>query len=221
MARIWFDAPQQLSRFIAAKGSVALDGVSLTVNEVAGDRFAVLIVPHTLDVTTFAGLRPGRPGQSRSGSDGPLCGAIDRQRMSKKLGGWLSPDPAGSRACFFSRRAGTDSASCRHARPPVSNIHRGGARAVCALVERVLGSRIENGRSATTNRVDAHAAQRRAPPRRSVGLLLKRLPPRCWPVPSARWRRCRLPTMSVTVPGALEIPQAAAMAVGGARTQNL
>ena len=59
MARIWFDAPQQLSRFIAAKGSVALDGVSLTVNEVAGDRFAVLIVPHTLDVTTFAGLRPG------------------------------------------------------------------------------------------------------------------------------------------------------------------
>jgi riboflavin synthase len=59
MALIWFDVPQQLSRFIAAKGSVALDGVSLTVNEVAGDRFAVLIVPHTLDVTTFAGLRPG------------------------------------------------------------------------------------------------------------------------------------------------------------------
>jgi riboflavin synthase len=50
MARLAFRAPPQLSRFIAAKGSVALDGVSLTVNEVEGDRFAVLIIPHTLDV---------------------------------------------------------------------------------------------------------------------------------------------------------------------------
>jgi riboflavin synthase len=59
MARLTFQAPQQLSRFVATKGSVALDGVSLTVNEVAGDRFAVLIIPHTLDVTTFGALRPG------------------------------------------------------------------------------------------------------------------------------------------------------------------
>jgi riboflavin synthase len=59
MARLAFRAPLPLARFIAAKGSVALDGVSLTVNEVAGDRFSVLIIPHTLAVTTFGALRPG------------------------------------------------------------------------------------------------------------------------------------------------------------------
>jgi riboflavin synthase len=61
MARLTFRAPAQLSRFIAAKGSVALDGVSLTVNEVEGHRFSVLIIPHTLDVTTFGALRAGDP----------------------------------------------------------------------------------------------------------------------------------------------------------------
>jgi riboflavin synthase len=59
MARLTFEAPPRLSRYIAAKGSVALDGVSLTVNAVKDDRFDVLIIPHTLDVTTFGGLRPG------------------------------------------------------------------------------------------------------------------------------------------------------------------
>jgi riboflavin synthase len=54
-----FRAPARLARFIAGKGSVALDGVSLTVNEVDGDRFTVLIIPHTLAVTTLARLRPG------------------------------------------------------------------------------------------------------------------------------------------------------------------
>lgn len=56
MARFTFRAPAPLARFIAAKGSVALDGVSLTVNEVAGNDFAVLIIPHTLQVTTFGTL---------------------------------------------------------------------------------------------------------------------------------------------------------------------
>ncbi len=59
MARLTFEAPDHLARFIAPKGSVALDGVSLTVNEVAGSRFSVLIIPHTLAVTTFGELRPG------------------------------------------------------------------------------------------------------------------------------------------------------------------
>jgi riboflavin synthase len=59
MARISFRTPQVLARFIAPKGSVALDGVSLTVNEVRGDTFSVLIIPHTLKVTTFGGLRAG------------------------------------------------------------------------------------------------------------------------------------------------------------------
>ncbi len=61
MARLTFRAPARLSRFIAPKGSVALDGVSLTVNEVEDDRFAVLIIPHTLAVTTFGARRPGDP----------------------------------------------------------------------------------------------------------------------------------------------------------------
>ena len=59
MARITLRAPPQLTRFIAPKGSVALDGVSLTVNAVEGDTFSVLIIPHTLQVTTFAALRQG------------------------------------------------------------------------------------------------------------------------------------------------------------------
>jgi riboflavin synthase len=59
MARLAFEAPPQLSRFIAAKGSVALDGVSLTVNAVNHDRFEVLIIPHTLDATTFGALKAG------------------------------------------------------------------------------------------------------------------------------------------------------------------
>jgi riboflavin synthase len=58
MARLAFRAPTRLARFIAPKGSVALDGVSLTANEADGDRFTVLIIPHTLAVTTFAALRP-------------------------------------------------------------------------------------------------------------------------------------------------------------------
>ena len=59
MARLVFRAPTALSRFIAQKGSVALDGVSLTVNEVTGDTFAVLIIPHTLQVTTLGTLFQG------------------------------------------------------------------------------------------------------------------------------------------------------------------
>ena len=59
MARLSLRAPAELARFIAPKGSVALDGVSLTVNEVDGDTFSVLIIPHTLNVTTFGSLKPG------------------------------------------------------------------------------------------------------------------------------------------------------------------
>jgi riboflavin synthase len=59
MARFSLRAPRELARFIAPKGSIALDGVSLTVNAVAGDVFTVLIIPHTLQVTTFGALRQG------------------------------------------------------------------------------------------------------------------------------------------------------------------
>ncbi len=59
MARFVLSAPPALSRFIAQKGSVALDGVSLTVNTVEGNAFSVLIIPHTLAVTTVGQWRPG------------------------------------------------------------------------------------------------------------------------------------------------------------------
>jgi riboflavin synthase len=53
------DAPQHLSRFIAEKGSVTLDGVSLTVNKVSGNRFWVNIIPHTWKVTTLGSRQAG------------------------------------------------------------------------------------------------------------------------------------------------------------------
>ncbi len=59
MARFVLRAPAKLARFIAAKGSVALDGVSLTVNAVKADTFSVLIIPHTLKATTLGALRIG------------------------------------------------------------------------------------------------------------------------------------------------------------------
>jgi len=58
-AALTFRVPAKLARFIAPKGSVALDGVSLTVNEVKGDTFSVLLIPHTLKVTTFGSLQVG------------------------------------------------------------------------------------------------------------------------------------------------------------------
>jgi riboflavin synthase len=56
-----FHVPQALARYIAPKGSVAVDGVSLTVNEVEGAMFGVNIIPHTAAVTSFGALRPGDP----------------------------------------------------------------------------------------------------------------------------------------------------------------
>ncbi len=59
MARFELRAGHELARLIAPKGSVALDGVSLTVNAVAGDTFSVLTIPHTLKVTTLGQLAAG------------------------------------------------------------------------------------------------------------------------------------------------------------------
>lgn len=57
--RLVVEAPATLARFIAAKGSIAVQGVSLTVNHVAGARFEVNLIPHTLAVTTLGALAPG------------------------------------------------------------------------------------------------------------------------------------------------------------------
>jgi riboflavin synthase len=52
-------APHAISRYIAAKGSIAVDGVSLTVNSIEGDTFSINLIPHTLDVTTLKQLGVG------------------------------------------------------------------------------------------------------------------------------------------------------------------
>jgi len=57
--RFEFEVPPGLARYIARKGSACIDGVSLTVNEVDGRKFAVCLIPHTLEVTTLGGLAPG------------------------------------------------------------------------------------------------------------------------------------------------------------------
>jgi len=58
-ARVVIEAPPELARYVARKGSIAVDGVSLTVNAVDGHRFEMNIIPHTLAVTTLAHLRAG------------------------------------------------------------------------------------------------------------------------------------------------------------------
>ena len=59
LQRFRLRVPPELARYLARKGSVALDGVSLTVNAVAGAEFDINLVPHTLAVTTLGELRPG------------------------------------------------------------------------------------------------------------------------------------------------------------------
>ncbi|RQM67296.1 riboflavin synthase [Aeromonas enteropelogenes] len=56
----WIAAPAELSRYIAGKGSIAVDGISLTVNAVQGELFRLTIVPHTAQETTIAQWKPGR-----------------------------------------------------------------------------------------------------------------------------------------------------------------
>lgn len=57
--RVVFEAPSALARYVAQKGSIAIDGVSLTVNEVDGARFGVNLIPHTIEQTTFGELATG------------------------------------------------------------------------------------------------------------------------------------------------------------------
>jgi len=57
--RWMFELPPALARYVAAKGSVCVDGVSLTVNEVDGNRFGVNLIPHTIEVTTFRDKQVG------------------------------------------------------------------------------------------------------------------------------------------------------------------
>lgn len=58
--RMRFELPDDLARYVARKGSICINGVSLTVNDVEANRFGVNIIPHTLTQTTLAGLQPGQ-----------------------------------------------------------------------------------------------------------------------------------------------------------------
>lgn len=57
--RIWFDAPEPVLRYCVEKGSIAIEGVSLTIAALDGSGVAVALIPHTLSVTTIGGLVPG------------------------------------------------------------------------------------------------------------------------------------------------------------------
>jgi riboflavin synthase len=58
--RVFVEAPDDVLRYCVEKGSITVDGVSLTIAELAEDAFAVALVPHTLDATTLSDLRPGQ-----------------------------------------------------------------------------------------------------------------------------------------------------------------
>ena len=60
-ARLWVEAPPELLRYCVDKGSITVEGVSLTVAALEPDAFAVALVPHTLEATTLGALRPGDP----------------------------------------------------------------------------------------------------------------------------------------------------------------
>jgi riboflavin synthase len=57
--RVWIDAPQTILRYCVEKGSITVDGVSVTVAELAAEAFAIALVRHTLEVTTLGSLEPG------------------------------------------------------------------------------------------------------------------------------------------------------------------
>jgi riboflavin synthase len=59
--RLWFDAPADLLRYVVEKGSIAVEGTSLTVAELDTCGFAVALIPHTLEATTFGALEPDDP----------------------------------------------------------------------------------------------------------------------------------------------------------------
>lgn len=80
--RLDMTVPQELSRYIARKGSVAVDGVSLTVNEVRGNLFGVNLIPHTQQVTTLGALAAGARVN------------IEVDQMARYAERLLSPEPA-------------------------------------------------------------------------------------------------------------------------------
>ena len=86
--RLTFEAPPALARFIAPKGSITVDGVSLTVNAVEGRVFSLNIIPHTWEVTTLGRLQPGFP----AGGPEDGLGLLVVEPLAGKHGGNLAGD---------------------------------------------------------------------------------------------------------------------------------
>ncbi len=89
--RYVFEVPAGIERFIARKGSIAINGVSLTVNEVEGNRFGVNIIPHTQAETTFGRDEGRRSGQSGDRHAGALRGPSGRAGGAMSFADILSP----------------------------------------------------------------------------------------------------------------------------------
>ena len=121
MARFTFEAPAELARFIAEKGSVALDGTSLTVNDVDGARFDVMIIPHTLAVTTWGERQAGRPRQPRGRPLRALCRAAAERHGADGTSSALSASPAMAQTgCRMPRRTSSSSRRASTTTSPTS-----------------------------------------------------------------------------------------------------
>lgn len=88
-AKLWFEVPRQLARQLASKGSVAVDGVSLTLVDVSDEAFSVALIPHTLAVTTLGKLAVGDPVNLESDV---LAKYVERQLQAQS--GWKIDKPS-------------------------------------------------------------------------------------------------------------------------------
>jgi riboflavin synthase len=87
-------APEVCLPFLAAKGSVALDGVSLTVNDVRGDTFTVAVIPHTLASTTLDAWRPGRKINLETDLVAKYVHRLNERREApRRIEEWLGGSP--------------------------------------------------------------------------------------------------------------------------------
>ena len=92
------DAPRKVMHQVAPKGSVALDGVSLTVNEIAGDAFKLAVIPHTLAGTTLQGWRPGRKINLETDLVAKYLERLTlRSGSTRRIDDWLGAGVAGGR----------------------------------------------------------------------------------------------------------------------------
>ena len=122
-ARLVIAAPPELMPFIASKGSVALNGVSLTVNEVARDSFGVNLIPYTLVHTSFGDAEPGRRMNLEID---PLARYVARLIAARPV--LSEARDHGPRPPSAPRRGALLRASCRVLRDGAERAHRGGRR---------------------------------------------------------------------------------------------